>query len=929
MRATKNSKTMPHRFSNSTLVKNSNKINIPVETNMTKQIRNSNSQKQSNNIITNGINNSQNEENFKEEEYNLELFNKKYIEKNSEEEFINNENKNQFQNIENEEEDNNIENDQNDDNELNKLKKDEKMILNNALDINYNNYIDIKNIEDEDNLNDNKYKENENHFNNIEIEEIEIDDNNEKYNLPLAMYNNIKEKKEDKNNELVNNLEIIQNDDKDKQEKELIDNDEKIINDNVLLNKEKEHGIIDISKKENIDNDFVNENDSNIQLIKKSKNPITENYEDYILNTLAKLKKNQLIKPNKKINKTFNLSSNNIKKELNKNNSSNNISNSMPKLVKSNKTVIPINTLLDINNTKNKNSLHISPINNSCSMTKKIDKEEINSYKEDGDKNLEIPEDAKFGIDETGNPLSISQILDEEKNEKKKVIAFIMQKNDDENNKINYLVDKKGKILEKSKEGDYFYKQGDTYVVIKDFDVQHPELRVYGHRSYTPSENKIISEKVTIDNNVEEIKNNIYINNKEDNKPNQIINKTETNEISDKNFVLNLKEKHHNNIINSTDDLKNLLLNNSNNHSFIKKNINNNIHKKNKYYRRGNEEINKLMAIWRKRYGEKDNMTHNLQKKLSNYSYTVRHEDRLVERTNSILKMASERGKKNISFTTESNNNLSQISFTKHYPKLTITKKYNIPVYSNQYINKKYQNPLLKKYNSSLSKNINNNPLLKNKNILLRNNINEIPSIKMNTDNLMYKKDITKNKIFEYINKERKDKINQISNNLIKNIIQKNKEQKGQNFETNKDKGKISIINDYIYKNIKQINNKKKNLNKYSILSFEANKAIKDFANNQKRKNKLMINKKNILINNSLNNRNINANTFTNSQNKSNDYLSNNIINKKDNKLKSTSFGNIRNNRTNAVLNPDIFKGKNNINGYLDNFNFNRNKVYK
>ena len=34
-------------------------------------------------------------------------------------------------------------------------------------------------------------------------------------------------------------------------------------------------------------------------------------------------------------------------------------------------------------------------------------------------------------------------------------------------------------------------KNGDNYIVIKDFDVQHPELRIYGHRSYNFNDNKV------------------------------------------------------------------------------------------------------------------------------------------------------------------------------------------------------------------------------------------------------------------------------------------------------------------------------------------------------------------------------------------------------------------------------------------------------
>ena len=928
---------MPQRFSNSSLSKKPNIINIPNNTNIPIENENIKSQNENNNILENNIKNeiknSQNEEELKEEEFNLELLNKKYIENNFEEDEINNEEKNISQNNEENSNENNnqlqnleIEEDNNNYIEDN---KDEE--INDEQQINDNNYINIKNIEDD--LGVNEYQEKENNCNNIEIEEIEIEDYNEKYNLPLVMNNN-KTKIQNENNELINK--ISNEDNNGEKEKELIDNEEKIINDNIL-NKEKENNeneVIDTSKKENIENNFTNESNDNIKINIKNKNQIAENYEDYILSTLEKLKKNHLIKPNKEMNKTFNLSKNNINKELIKNQSDNKIRNPISKLVKRDKVNTPPNDFLDLN----KKNIHISPIINSCSITRKKkfdteENEELNPSKENKNiqlsennlnKNEEIPEGAKFGIDETGNPLNLSQLKDMGKNNNKKLIAFIMQKEDEENNKINYLVDKNGNVLKKSKEGDYLYKNGDTYVVIKDFDVQHPGLRVYGHRSYNSSEIKILSDKVTIDNNVENIKNNIYLNNKKEDKYKQINNKTEENEIANKNFILDLKEKNNYNNFNSTDNVKNLLLSNSNNHSFIKKNINNK-YKINRYGPRKREESNKLMTIWRKRYGNRNNNINNLNKKQINYSYTARHEDRLVERTNSILKMASEREKKNISFVTEGNNNeLTRISYTKYYPRLTITKKYNIPIYSNEYIKKKYENPLLKKYTSSFSKNI-NNPLLKNNNILLRNNLNEIPKIKMYTENLLYKEDIGKNKMFDYFNRNINVKNSKIRNNLLKNIIQKNKElKKVKTFEINKNKINSSIIKDYIYNKIKQINkrnNKKKNLNKYSILSLEANNIIKDFNNNQMKKNK-MVNKNNILINNSFNNNKNNHYI----QLSYNNYLSNNnMINKKDNKIKSTSFENINNNSPNAVLNPDLFNAKYNF----GNFSFNRNKLYK
>ena len=94
---------------------------------------------------------------------------------------------------------------------------------------------------------------------------------------------------------------------------------------------------------------------------------------------------------------------------------------------------------------------------------------------------FKIPEDVKFGVDQSGNPVELAQFFEEKKklnDNKRKIIAYIIQK--DENN--NFLVDIKGNILQKTDDDYYCYKEGNEFIIIKDFDIQHPELRVFGHR---------------------------------------------------------------------------------------------------------------------------------------------------------------------------------------------------------------------------------------------------------------------------------------------------------------------------------------------------------------------------------------------------------------------------------------------------------------
>ena len=529
--------------------------------------------------------------------------------------------------------------------------------------------------------------------------------------------------------------------------------------------------------------------------------------------------------------------------------------------------------------------------------------------------------------------MNITQFIDlENKKTKKKLIAFIIPKN--EENKKNYLIDKEGNILEKSKEGEYLCKNGDDYVIITDFDVQHPELRIYGHRSYIFNDNKILNEKSDINNYRNKIKrNNNYIQNNFGNYKNLNKNKIKIDDISDNNnFLENLKERHINKNINNNYNINNNFLNNSNENSLINRKIvryYNSNNSNSLSFIKENDDYKRLMNVWRKRYGNKNSLN-NSKNELKNYSYSFRHQDKMVERTNSILKRA-EKGNKDNTLMTDINNDISQISYTKQYPRLTISNKYNIPVYYNGLSNRKYENPLLKRYSSSYS----NNPLLKNKNVLLRNKIKDIHTNRMNTDNLLNGNDLNKNKnyinyTYNYNSINENDNKNQIRDNLLKNLIQKNKP-KEYDININTQEKKNSIINDYIYKNITKINKeniKKKFLNKkYSILSNEANKAIKDFNSKQREKGK-MNNKGNILINRTFNNNNFD-NKYNNLEYK--DYFGNNLRKNNDNnnyiKIKKEL-----NNKNNSKPTSRPFSGINKLRNKKNeilNFDYNKEKKIK
>ena len=157
----------------------------------------------------------------------------------------------------------------------------------------------------------------------------------------------------------------------------------------------------------------------------------------------------------------------------------------------------------------------------------------------------------KYGIDESGNPINIKDYyksindsvnlnsnssifsgITTMNSKAKRPIAYITK---DENGN-NMLIDLKGnKITTKNRDGDYDFPL-ELHVVIKDFDVKHPELRVNGERSY----------KDDINDNIDMITNDIK------GKDNEIILNENLNDINDNN-ILNEEELYN---INGLMDMK-------------------------------------------------------------------------------------------------------------------------------------------------------------------------------------------------------------------------------------------------------------------------------------------------------------------------------------------------------------------------------------
>ena len=435
----------------------------------------------------------------------------------------------------------------------------------------------------------------------------------------------------------------------------------------------------------------------------------------------------------------------------------------------------------DVVNLNNKDDCFFKIINNNS-------EEEIKNNQKENIK--KIPKTLKYGIDENGNPIEIKEV------NKDKIIAFIIEKDDKEK---NYLIDIKGNKLQKTEDDYYCYQNGEELIIIKDFDVQNPELRIYGHRKINFEEiKKNFEENINKNNN----KNTSFLLMNEENKDNIKMDNINKNNNINKNRSVIIETKHleENKYINISSEI----------------NI-------------GNSNFKKQMEVWRNRYGKnndfienKNIFKENIKRKIPirKYSYNNRtnislnrDKNELVNRTDSILKMSSS-GK--------DRNNFEQNYFPK-YKKISIPKVNKGLIYNrnNSYVNIKDKN-----YKSKKSK---------------RNKTLEYINNKYNNDN--YTTDLYLEK-----NKE-EDKIKRA--NLLKNIKEKynkkiyittnNEEKKEQ-----KKKKKKTKIDNYIYSNLKKINYMKKNIKvKCSVLKTEVDQIISNFNKNQRNKK----NKGNIFTN--------------------------------------------------------------------------------
>ena len=305
----------------------------------------------------------------------------------------------------------------------------------------------------------NKYQEKEQKESNIEKMEKQNISNNE---MKAEISQNDNSSKTENEEEQI----IIENKDKDLREdniKEKInrDNEKNIninnkehINEKELYNEENEGQLEEIEERYGTTSPIEKKNKHiNIEEYDPElKEKIIENNEEYILNTLAKLKKNNKLK---------------IKDKSTTNESGNKFSNTEDKIVQTDlEKIEPINI-------KNKKMIFIKPIINSCKIEKK-DNIFLESFELSN-----IQDNYKYGINGEGNPIIITEA------NKNEIIAYIVLKNNEKGK--NYLIDKNGNIIPKTEEGNYIYIQNNINdnrnksILIKDFDVQNPVLRTNAH----------------------------------------------------------------------------------------------------------------------------------------------------------------------------------------------------------------------------------------------------------------------------------------------------------------------------------------------------------------------------------------------------------------------------------------------------------------
>ena len=438
-----------------------------------------------------------------------------------------------------------------------------------------------------------------------------------------------------------------------------------------------------------------------------------------------------------------------------------------------------------------------------------IKKENLN-FNESVSYHENILKEVKYGIDENGNPMNVNEYYKNigNKSKRPRPIAYIIK----DNNNDNILVDLNGnKIMNKNKEGDYEFPF-QYKILIKDFDVKHPELRITGERIYSIDNNK--KNKINNDNmEKNETKKNI------DCKKEEIV-----DEIS---FQIDSTE---------TDEITS---------SKTKNNIN-------YYIKRNFMNKKECMNIWKYRYGNYNNNNIKTNKLKREKSIPTRKEYNFIQKRIKNLSFSKSMKPNNQEIITRTNSILNSNNCTIDLKKNLTKNKENI----------------IEKY--SLKENMNNNPKKELKKIFINrdyynknNNISSIPNININKTYFINSKKrkhnskIRNNIILSSVNSQKKIINNKnyytkgskysLSYNYINNSINKSNisskvfTSPSSNISKNKKKGIFndlnhknnksnifSFSNDIINNNHTIINRVKKNLmNKDLMIKLNRNEVFK------------------------------------------------------------------------------------------------------
>ena len=548
---------------------------------------------------------------------------------------------------------------------------------------------------------------------------------------------------------------------------------------------------------------------------------------------------------------------------------------------------------IDINN--NINNIEKLNIKNMEANKKIIGQKENSIVNNDSKKDLDekFLENIEYGIDETGNPIDAKNYKEEisqNSNYKiKKIIAYIIISK--EKGK-NHLIDLKGNIIPKREDGDFYYNYNGVNIIIKNFDVQNPKLRVFGARKRYSSifyDDDIVPQGSKQKNQISpgdkkimlfnQIKNNIYYENKnifKNNRQSPMINRKNYRE---KILNVNINKK-------AKEQSLNMSLNKHNKNEENKRIFHYNKNKKDFIYRKTPLEKMKDLDVI--------NLSQNIEKNVDS-----------IKRTNIILNNNELRNSQN----NKINPNLINIFMNnKGYGNLTwrnnrtpsplkkemisVPQELNdkTKVAQHKIYKLKKEIEIYNNYNnvlniSSMNANINNNSIIKrNKNnhpfkyssSFIKNN-----SINKKINPFQKKSQSIKNNLDETINNisNSKKQIKYNSNNTMqknnKSFINKNREFlssinskrniiNGNYYNYNAYNNKIGILNNsnIIYNSTNEenkLNLKKIELNKKfkiatspnrsfkcSVLSKEANEVITDYSNSRKNINKKVIQKINL-----------------------------------------------------------------------------------